>query len=218
MTDKTDKKTDTKTEVEVVAPAYVVTCADEGVQINVGRRLGFVGAGLDLPRFAEVVPVLFKVFGATIAMTSSEENDWVKQQQALRDWQQVNATMQQKLEALADQVGLLYAGYLPFSDPKQLKHGVKGHMVRPHKVHIANKISFTCGGGEQTYNLGNFVVSADWIHAADADLAREVIMAQVAFLQALSSEGKLEYVFEITGQLPEETIQANLKILQKILS
>lgn len=211
------EKTDTKASAESVTPTYVVTCVDEGVQINVGKRLGFVGAGLDLPRFDDVVQVLKAVFGEHIAMAANEENDWVKQQQGLRDWQQVNATMQQKLEALADQVGLQYAGYLPFSDPKQLKHGVKGHMVRPHKVHIANKISFTCGGGEQTYNLGNFVISADWLHAADKKLAQELITSQVAFLQRLSSEGKLEYVFETTGDLAEETAQTNLKLLRKIL-
>lgn len=209
MADKTNKT------AEVVP--FVITCADEGVQINTGRRLGFVGAGLELPLFDQVVPLLKSLFGQELTIAASEESDWAKRQYNLKDWHQVNATTQQKTEALADQLGLLYAGYLPFTDPRQLKHGVRGHIVRPHKVHIANKISFTCGGGEQVYNLGNFVLSADWLHLAEPKLIKAVLQPEIEFLQALSTEGELEYVVETSGDLDEALIEANLAKLNKVI-
>lgn len=196
---------------------YVVTCGDEGVQINVGQRLGFVGAGFRLPGFEAVLPFLKKLFKDDIRVCANEENDWVKQQLELKEWSQVNASMQQHVEAMADQYKLLYSGYLPFADPKQLKHGVKGHMVRPHKVHIANKISFTCGGGEQVYNLGNYVVSADWVHLAPKKLVKELITAQVEFYQSLAGKNKLSFVFETEGELGEKIAAKNQKIVESVL-
>lgn len=196
---------------------FVITCGDEGVQINVGRRLGFVGAGFRLEGFDQVVPVLNKLFGETMAICSSEENDWAKQKLSLVEWGQVNASTQQHIEALADQLKINYAGYLPFSDPKQLKHDVKGHMVRPHKVHIANKISFTCGGGEQIYNLGNYVISADWVHLVPKKLAKALITDQVAFYQSLAGKTQLNFVFETNGVLGEKIALKNQKIVESVL-
>lgn len=204
-------------EAEVVAQPLVITCGDEGVQINVGLRLGFVGAGFKLEGFDKIVPYLNKLFKRDIAICASEENDWVKKALELSDWNQTNASMQQHVEALADQLGLTYAGYLPFSDPRQLKAGVKGHMVRPHKVHIANKVSFTCGGGEQTYNLGNYVISAEWVHLADKKLAKSLIMQQVEFYQTLAGKTKLNYVFETEGELGEKVAAKNQKLVESFL-
>ena len=66
-----------------------------------------------------------------------------------------------KSKLLADKNDLLYAGEFPFADPEELEHGVKGHMVRPRGIHIANKICFTVAGGEEVYNLGQYLISAD---------------------------------------------------------
>lgn len=196
--------------------SYVITCGDEGVQINEGSRLGVVGSGFKLDGFSEVVQAMKKVFGEEIAVAASEENDWIKKQLDLKNWEQVNASAQQHVEALADAQGLLYAGYLPFADPRQLKHGVKGHMVRPHKVHIANTVSFTCGGGEQTYHLGRFVISADWIAAADEKLVKNVLTTQLDFYQSLVGETKLEREVELDGELGSEVAEQNKALLVKL--
>lgn len=196
--------------------SYVITCGDEGVQINVGTRIGVVGSGFRLKHFPEVVSALKKVFGPEIAIAASEENDWLKQKLDLSNWEQVNASAQQRVEAVADQEGLLYAGYLPFSDPKQLKHGIKGHMVRPHSVHIANTISFTCGGGEQTYHLGRFVISADWVSQADEKIVKSVIETQIAFYQQLVGDTALEREVEMDGELGSEVAEANKAVLVKL--
>lgn len=194
---------------------YVITCGDEGVQVNVGVRLAFVGAGYELPGFHEVVKILKKLFGSKLYIVSNQENDWVKQKMNLSDWEQTNASAQQQIEALADKERLLYVGYLPFADPKKLKYGIKGHMVRPKKVHVANKICFTLGGGEQIYNLGCYRISADWVGSAPKNLVEQVIKPQVEFYKKLSS-GKLQLVYELGGELGEKIAKKNLKSLQKI--
>lgn len=196
--------------------SYVITCGDEGVQINVGTRLGVVGSGFRLKHFSKVVEAIKKTFGLEIAITASEENDWIKKELGLSTWQQVNASAQQHIEALADQESLLYAGYLPFADPKQLKHEVKGHMVRPHGVHIANTISFTCGGGEQTYHLGRFVVSADWVSQSSDAVVKSVIGEQIAFYQSLVGETELLKEVELEGELGADVAEKNAGILKRL--
>src|SRR3989304_6606191 len=91
---------------------YVITCGDEGVQVNYGTRLAFAGSGYGLPGFHEIVKILKKLFGSKIWIVSSQENDWIKQQMQLVEWDQVNASAQQQVEALADKEKLSYAGYL----------------------------------------------------------------------------------------------------------
>jgi hypothetical protein len=194
---------------------FVITCGDEGVQINNGTRLSFAGAGYELPGFSEAVKILKKSLNAKIRIASNQENDWIKQQTDLTEWDQVNATAQQQIEALADQEGLLYAGYLPFADPRKLKHDIKGHMVRPKKVHVANKICFTLGGGEQIYNLGCYQISADWVGSAPKKLVEQAILPQVEFYKKISGI-KLKLVYETDGALGEKVAQKNLKMLQKI--
>jgi hypothetical protein len=195
--------------------SYVIACGDEGVQINLGTRLGFVGAGFQLDGFSDVVPLLKKLLGTEIAVAANQENDWLKSKLDLSSWEQVNASAQQHIEALADQEGLLYAGYLPFADPKQLEHQIKGHMVRPQGIHIANKICFTLAGGEQKYNLGNFVISAEWVAEAPAKLVQKVILPQIEFYEKLGG-GKLIRLCEETGTLGEEVAAKNKKVLEKL--
>lgn len=194
---------------------YVIACGDEGVQINQGTRLSFVGAGYKVPGFETAVKILKKILDKELRVVSSQENDWIKQQLDLQNWQQVNAMMQQHVAALADREGLLYAGYLPFKDPKQLDHGVKGHMVRPHGVHVANKLCFTLGGGEQTYNLGQFQISADWVSEAPKKIVEECIKVQVEFYTKIAKRD-LVVVFEERGELGEAVAAKNRKMLESI--
>ncbi len=194
--------------------SYVITCGDEGVQINEGRRLGFVGAGFHLDSFHEAVIALKKVFSDDIRIVASEENDWVKQELNLTDWGQVNAASQQQVEALADREKLLYSGNLTFTDPKMLKHEIKGHMVRPHNIHVANKICLTLGGGEQKYNLGCYLISADWVSEAKPKVVQAVIQKQIEFYTALAKK-PLTIVFEEGGDLDEKVIAKNKAALEK---
>lgn len=195
---------------------YVITCGDEGVQVNEGTRLGFVGSGFKLPGFPQAVAILKKMLGEDIRVVTHSECDWIKSQLDLSNWEQVEASSQQYIEALADKEGLLYSGLFPFADPKELKHGIKGHMVRPKKIHIANKIMFTLGGGEQTYNLGCFVISADWVAQAPKEVVAEMIEAQVAHYTSLVNTDELPFVFEMEGPLGEEVAAANKAMLESI--
>ncbi|MGD9129347.1 MAG: hypothetical protein PVJ09_02590 [Candidatus Woesebacteria bacterium] len=197
------------------APKYVITCGDEGVQINEGRRLSFVGAGFRLDGFSEVVKILKKIFDSKLRIVANQENDWVKEKLELNDWAQVDAMAKQHTQALADREKLLYAGFLPFSDPKKLKHEIKGHMVRPKKVHVANKICFTLAGGEQVYNLGCYQISADWLSQAPKKLAEAVIRTQVEFYQKIAKID-LAFVLEEQGVLGEKVAAKNRKVLEKI--
>jgi len=196
--------------------SYVITCGDEGVQINEGRRLAFAGAGFRLEGFSEAVSALKSLFGKKLAIASSEENAWVQKQLNLHEWDQVNASMEQHIEALGDREKLLYAGHVTFTDPRVLAPGIKAHMVRPHGIHIANKICFTLGGGEQTFNLGCYVISADWLAEAGLRVARPIIEAQIAFYKGLAKKD-LVFTFEESGELGEKVAKQNRKVLDKIL-
>lgn len=188
---------------------YVIACGDEGVQLNEGTRLGFVGGGFRLEGFSEVISILKKKLGLDLAVVANEENEWLKDALKLSNWEQVNASAQQHMQALADKEGLKYAGFLPFADPKQLEHGVKGHMVRPHGIHIANKICFTLAGGEQTFNLGQYVISAEWVSEASEALIKQVIEPQIAFYTKLNRGEKPLFVFEEAGELGAEVAAKN---------
>jgi hypothetical protein len=194
---------------------YVITCGDEGIQINEGTRFSFVGSGYELPGFSKDVVALKKVFGPSISIVASQENDWLKEKMKLADFEQADASMQQQIESLADREDLSYAGFIPFSDPKKLKDEIKGHMVRPRGIHIANKICLTLGGGEQVYNLGCYKISADWVHAASDKVAKEVITPQIEFYNKLAKR-ELPLFYETAGELDEKTVSKNLKVLEKI--
>ncbi|MFH1966974.1 MAG: hypothetical protein ABIJ03_00530 [Patescibacteria group bacterium] len=215
MFKKPDPK-DQAVEEVIIPPSFVLTCGDEGVQINVGRRLSLIGVGVGLDGADKVIEALKKLFSG-MRLAASGENDWVKNQLKLDDWAQTDATMQKQVEAVADKHNLLYAGFLPFTDPRQLKHDIKGHMVRPKNVHVASNICFTLGGGEQTYNLGQYQVSAEWLHLVDIKLARTIIKTQLEFYTQVSGLKKLAVVIEEAGELDKKVIAKNKQILQKIL-
>lgn len=167
--------------------SFVITCGDEGVQINVGTRLAVVGSGFNLPDFSLIVKSLKKLLDPELRVVASDENDWVKKELSLDSWEQTNASFQQEIQVVADREGLLYAGSLPFADPQELKHDIKGHMVRPAGVHIANSVCFTLDGGEQTYHLGQYLISAEWLTEVDKEKARQLLKTQVDFYQSLGS-------------------------------
>lgn len=196
--------------------SYVITCGDEGVQINEGKRLAVVGSGIKFKHFSKIVAGLKKVLADDqIRIVASGENDWIKQQFELNTFEQADATMQQQAQMVADDESLLYAGFLPFADPKELEHGIKGHMVRPKGIHIANKICFTLAGGEGTYNLGHYLISAEWVSKVDKKVAEEAIKTQVEFYTNLAGQ-KLEIVFEEEGDLDPEIVTQNKEFLQSI--
>lgn len=195
--------------------AYVITCGDEGIQINTGTRLGILGAGLGLDDFSQVVSYLKKVLKSDLRIVSNAENEWVKESLDLPNWEEVDATMQQKIEALADKNELLYSGHIPFTDPKELKHDIKGHMVRPKGIHIATKISFSLGGGEQIYHLGHYQISADWVAEAEASFVKKFIESQMEFYTK-QAKRELPIVFEVDGKLSEKTVDKNRAMLEKI--
>lgn len=193
--------------------AYVITCGDEGIQINEGTRLGILGAGFKIEGFPQVVKVLKKLFNKNIRVVANGENEWVKNHLKLDNWEQTDASMQQQIEALADENKLAYAGLIPFADPKQLKHQIKGHMVRPRGIHIANKICFTLAGGEQTYHLGHYIISAEWVSDVDKKIAKEFLTTQVEFYNK-QSKMELEFVFEEEGELGKKVAEKNKKIIE----
>jgi len=84
---------------------YVITCGDEGVQVNEGTRLGFAGSGFRLEGFDKVVKALKSLLGDDIRIASSAECDWIKHNLELSNWEQVTASTQQHIEALADREG-----------------------------------------------------------------------------------------------------------------
>jgi len=195
---------------------YVITCGDEGVQINEGTRLSVIGSGIKFEYFPQLIKYLKKLFPEDkLRIVSSQENRWIKDQFDLNTFEQADATMQQQAQALADHEDLLYVGFLPFADPKVLKHEVKGHMVRPKGVHIANKICFTLAGGEQTFNLGQYQISAEWLHLADKKIAKKIIDTQVDFYQKMAGD-KLIIVYEEKGPLGEKISQKNKEVLKSL--
>ncbi|HPS40605.1 MAG TPA: hypothetical protein PLQ50_01210 [Candidatus Woesebacteria bacterium] len=205
--------------LQVTQMPLVIACGDEGVQINFGRRLAFLGAGLKLKGFDQVLVALRQmitvqpnILDQKLRLVANEENAYVKEVLDLNDFDEANASMQQHLQALADQENLLYAGILPFADPLELNFNVKGHMVRPRNIHVANKICFTLAGGETTYNLGQYLISADWLAFANQDLAKSVLDTQVKFYEKLA-ERPLKLMIEEQGDLPSEIVAKNKAIL-----
>jgi len=196
--------------------SYIITCGDEGVQINEGTRLSVVGAGLQLDGFSDIVTALKKLLGDDLRIAASEENAWIKEKLGLDTWDQVNASGQQQIEALADKENLLYSGNLPFADPQELEHDIKGHMVRPHGIHIAMKIAFTLDGGEQKYHLGQYLISAEWVSELPFEQAKEIIATQVAHYQALAKNTELTFTVQQGGELGEEVAAKNKALLEKM--
>jgi hypothetical protein len=195
---------------------YVITDGDEGVQINTGTRFAFAGCGYELPGFSEAVKVLQKLLKKDIRIAINQENDWFKARLDLKDWDDINATAQQQIESIAKQEGLLYSNIIPFADPRKLKNGIKGHMVRPKGVHVGNKICFSLGGGEQVYNLGCYRIAADWVSEVPKKLAEESIAIQIDHYHQVSGVKKMKMFYELGGELGEKIAEKNLKVLEKM--
>lgn len=210
----------------------VIADGDEGVQLNHGRRFAFLGSGFRLPHFSKVVKSLQKVLNnalpkeqldKNLKIAASEENSWIKQQLKLNDWDETNASAQQHLAALADQVKLEYVGILPFADPKELAGSVKGHMVRPHNMHLANQVCFTIAGGEEVYNLGQYLISADWLaeftNNGKKNLAeaKEILKTQLDFYQQLAGEHQLKVLIGEQGPFNPKLVAQNHQLLKKII-
>ncbi|MFZ1721421.1 MAG: hypothetical protein WAU07_02850 [Microgenomates group bacterium] len=189
--------------------AYVITCGDEGVQVNQGTRFSFVGSGFKLEGFDEAVAILKKIVNAPICIAACEENDWTKKELDVSTWEQTNASAQQHVEALADRLDLTYIKMIPFTDPKELGGEIKAHMVRPKGIHVANKICFTIGGGENIYNLGQFQISADWVSKASDELVKKVLDPQIEFYESLVGGKKLEVIIQESEVFGVDTANAN---------
>lgn len=216
---KQPSKSNLTSSPQAIKVPLVIACGDEGVQINTGRRLAFLGAGLKLKNFSQVLVALRQmaavhpnVLDQQLRVVANEENAYVKEVLNLNDFDEANASMQQHLQALADQENLLYAGILPFADPLELNFNVKGHMVRPRNIHVANKICFTLAGGETTYNLGQYLISADWLAFADQALAKSILDTQIKFYEKLAKK-PLQLVIEEQGDLPSEIVAKNKALL-----
>jgi hypothetical protein len=215
------------------AVPLVIADGDEGVQLNHGRRFSFLGSGFRLPHFSQVVEALQKTIvdnfpqeqsDKKLKIAASEENAWFKKELKLNDWNETNASAQQHLAALADKLKIEYVGILPFADPKELESGVRGHMVRPHNMHLANQACFTIAGGEETYNLGQYLISADWLAdftsngKKNLSQAKEILLTQLDFYQNLAGEVKLKVLIESQGPFSEELSKKNHQVLDKVLA
>lgn len=194
-------------------PKYVVADGDEGVQFNQGVRIAIAGGGYKLPGIEQIIKALHDLFQEDLYLAATANSAWMKEQLGVSDWEQVNALAQQHLQALADKHDLKYAGYLPFSDPKEVKYEIKGHMVRPEGMHLANKICFTTGGGEQTYNLGQYLISADWVSAVPQKTAETAIKAQIEFYQQLAGRDDFEFLCQEGGKLGKKRAAKNKQVL-----
>ncbi len=200
-------------EAEVKAP-MVITSGDEGVQLNNGIRLGFLGSGFNLPNFDQAVAILKKINHEDgLVLASVQEDDWLAE-----ELQTHNPNLyQENIGKWAKKHKLTYVGQLDYGDPRDLDDGVtRGHIVRPPKIHVADRLIFTIGGGEQNYNLRKVVISADYLFGLTEEEGKEIIMTQVDFYKKiLKKELKIE--IEEEGELSDDAKAANKAALEKIL-
>ncbi len=200
-------------EQQVVNP-LVITAGDEGVQLNVGTRLGFIGSGFALPGFELAVKTLKKIFRKRdLVLVSIQEDDWLADK-----LQTHNPNLyQEKVKNVAKENKLTYAGQLDYGDPRDLEDGsTRGHLVRPPKIHVADRVIFTIGGGEQNFNLRKIVVSADYLFDLSQEEAEKIIITQIDFYRQLIKK-TLKFEIEEAGELSAEIKAQNKAVLEKIL-
>lgn len=194
---------------------WVIASGDEGLQLNSGVRFAFAGSGFHLPHFDLALQALRQLMPAkqSLYLASMQEDDWLS-----RELQSKNPNLyQEQLTSFATQNNLTYAGQFDYGDPRELDEtGIKGHLVRPPKVHVADRICLTVGGGEQTYNLRHFVISADFVSALQPKEAQELITTQIDFYRQLTGED-LPVTFETDGPLSAEVKKANQQVLASFL-
>lgn len=197
---------------ETVCPLVIAT-GDEGLQLNCGVRFGFAGSGYDLPHFEEAVKILKKYLPQDLVLVSMQEDDWMSEKLATKN----PNLYQETLEKFAKKHKVKYVGQLDYGDPRDLSDGVtRGHIVRPQKIHVADRICFTTGGGEQVYNLREFVISADYIFGLKKKQAQEILQPQIEFYQKLAGR-PLKFTMETKGVLDEKLASKNQKLLEEIL-
>lgn len=196
---------------EEVTP-YVIASGDEGLQLNSGRRLGFAGAGYALPYFSEAVAVLSRDLGAKPVLASAQEDDWL----AVKLESKNQTFYDETLAETAKGLGLVYAGQFDFGDPKDLEAGVRGHLVRPPKIHVAEQIVITVGGGEVNYSLQQFVISADWAHALTPEQTKALLQVQIDFYSEIVGK-KLPLIINEEGVLSQEIKAANRSQVDAVL-
>lgn len=199
--------------IEHKAIPYVIASGDEGLQLNCGIRFGFAGSGYELPYFAQALDILKQLTDNHLVLVSLQEDDWMSEK-----LQTKNPNLyQETLEKFAIEHQLKYVGQIDYGDPRDLSDGItRGHIVRPQKIHVADQICFTTGGGEQVYNLRQFIISADYLHALKLSAAQELIKSQIDFYQQLAGR-PLDFVRQTEGNLPAEISLKNQKILDQIL-
>ena len=192
----------------------VITSGDEGVQLNAGVRFAFVGSGYDLPHFSSAVKALQKIFKQDFVLASVQEDNWL----ALKLASHNPNLYQSTLAVLADEQHLAYVGQFDYGDPRDLNDSsVRGHIVRPPKIHVADQVIFTLGGGEQNFNLRKFVISADYVASLPFEQAASLIKTQVDFYQTLVKK-PLKFSYETDGPLADELKQQNQAIVERILN
>ncbi len=162
---------------EAKSGLWVIASGDEGLQLNSGVRLGFAGAGYTLPHFSEAVDILRGTLAGEIYMASAQEDDWLAR--ALQSKNQ--SVFDETIQALAAENQLTYVGQFDFGDPKDLEHGVRGHLVRPPKIHVAEAIVLTVGGGEQVYSLEQLVISAEYAYRLAPEKLQVLMNTQIDF-------------------------------------
>ena len=90
-------------------------------------------------------------------------------------------------------------------------------------MHLANQVCFTVAGGEEIYNLGQYLISADWLleftnnGKKNMSEAKECLLAQLNFYQSLSKDFALKILIEDKGPFPKQVIKANQQLLEKII-
>jgi hypothetical protein len=190
---------------QTVDTTFVIASSDEGVQLNSGTRFGFVGSGYNLPHFVAAVAKLAQLLPEKLKIASAQEDDWL-----LTTLESKNPNLyREAVEKLAKEAGLDYIGQLDFGDPRVLDDtDTKGHLVRPPKIHVADTICFTCGGGEQTFNLRHFMVSADFAGSLPKKELRDLLRAQIDFLTQLIGRAPT-FSVEMEGFLGEKVAAKN---------
>ena len=206
-----------ETDLSVKLP-YVITGVDEGIQLNSGVRLAFAGCGMGLDGFEMALKILKKELpleatGEGLTMLSSQEDEWQDDYLESRN----PVTVKEKFEEWATKCGVKYVGNLDFGDPKPYTEAIKGHLVRPPKIHVADTICLSCGGGEQVFNLRHYVLSADWLFKADQKKAKELIAAEIAYCEKVAGK-KLKFEYEIEGDLDPKIAAINKEFAEKIVA
>lgn len=197
---------------EAKSGLWVIASGDEGLQLNNGVRLGFAGAGYALPHFAAAIDILRETLSGEILIAAAQEDDWLAH--VLKSKNQL--VFDETIAALAQESNLTYVGQFDFGDPKDLEHGVRGHLVRPPKIHVAESIVLTVGGGEQVYSLEQLVIAAEYAYNLPLEKLKEILGAQIDFYRRVIGID-LPVKLSREGALSAEIKQANEKALAPIL-